>query len=80
MKKIYSIDRFEGEYAVICDDDGNAFEIKREQISAFSERDVFSAEMKNGSLFDITPLPEERERRLEAARRRLDRFKKGSNS
>ncbi len=80
MEKIFSVDRFEGEYAIVVCDDGGVLEIKREIISGLAERDVFSAIEKNGELCEIVPLPEERERRLLSAKRRLDRFKNKSNS
>ncbi len=80
MKRIFSVDRFEGEYAVLISDDGMTLEIKKEVISSLAERDIFSANEENGELTDIIPLPEERDRRLASARARLDRFKKKSNS
>ena len=80
MKKIFSLDRFEGEYAVVVCDDGHTLEIERELFSGLVERDVFSAIESDGELSDITPMPEERDRRIAAARRRLDRFKSQSNS
>ena len=80
MKKIFSVDRFEGEYAIVVCDDGGVLEIKKEVISGLSERDVFSADLVNGELLDIVPMPEERDKRILEARRRLDRFKSRSNS
>lgn len=80
MKKIFSVDRFEGDYAVVVCDDGSVLEIKKEILSELSERDVFSACVENGELSDITLLVEERERRISEARQRLDRFKKKSKS
>lgn len=78
--KIFSVDRFEGELAVVLCDDGEVLEIEKSVIAGLSERDVFSAEVCNGKLLSVTPMPEERDRRLAAARRRLDRFKSRSNS
>ena len=75
MRKIFSVDRFEGEYAVIECDDGGVFNVKRSVIESLSERDVFSAIYENGELSDITLLEEERERRLDEAKKRLQRFK-----
>ena len=80
MKKIFSVDRFEGEYAIVVCDDGGVLEIKREVISGLSERDVFSSDVVDGELLNIVPMPEEREKRILEARRRLDRFKSRSNS
>ena len=80
MKKIFSVDRFEGEYVIVVCDDGGVLEIKKEVIWGLSERDVFSADVVDGELFDIVHMPEEREKRIAEARRRLDRFKSRSNS
>ena len=80
MRKIFSVDRFEGEYAIVICDDGEVLEVKREVISPLAERDVFSAIQKNGELKEILPLPDERDRRLASARSRLDKFKKKANS
>ena len=80
MKKIFSVDRFEGGYAIVVCDDGEVLEVKREVIYPLAQRDVFSAVVEKGELFDISPMPEERDRRLMEARTRLDKFKKKSNS
>ena len=80
MKLVYSIDRFEGDIAVVVCDDGRVLEINVEKLGDLRERDVFSADEVDGKLYDIIPLPEERERRLAAARERLNRFKAKSNS
>ena len=80
MKLVYSIDRFEGDFAVVVCDDGRVLEINVEKLGDLRERDVFSADEVDGKLYDIIPLPEERERRLAAARERLNRFKAKSNS
>ena len=80
MKLVYSIDRFEGDFAVVVCDDGRVLEINVEKLGDLRERDVFSADEVDGKLYDIIPLPEERERRLAAARERLNIFKAKSNS
>ena len=80
MKKIFSVDRFEGEYAIVVCDDGGVLEIKKEVILGLSERDVFSSDVVDGELLNIVPMPEEREKRTLDARRRLDRFKSRSKS
>ena len=80
MKKIFSVDRFEGEYAVVVGDDGEALSIERKAIPELSENDVFSAEYNGESLSDVALVKGEKERRLEAAKNRLARFKSGSNS
>ncbi len=80
MKKIFSVDRFVGEYAVLVCDDGEVLTVKKEIISSFSEGDVFSAEWDGEKLSEIALLEGEKERRLEAAKSRLARFKSRSNS
>ena len=78
MRKIYSVDRFEGDFAVVVCDDGTTLEIKREALGTLLERDVFSAIEECGELSDIIPMPEEREKRLAAAMEKLKRFKSNS--
>ena len=78
MRKIYSVDRFEGDFAVAVCDDGTTLEIKREALGTLLERDVFSAMEECGELSDIIPMPEEREKRLAAAMEKLKRFKSNS--
>lgn len=79
MKKIYSVDRFEGEYAVVICDDESVLNIKRKELPDFCEGDVFGANIKNGILCDIVPMPEEREKREHEARERLQRLFSGKN-
>ncbi len=80
MKKIFSVDRFEGEYAVVICDDGGVLEINKSVVSGLAEGDIFSACEEDGELSEIIPLPEETEKRRAQARRRLDRFKARSKS
>lgn len=74
MKKIFSIDRAEGELFVCVSDDDETVNVKRELLCGMQVRDVFSAELSDGKLTDVTPMPEERDRRLEANRARLKRL------
>ncbi len=75
MKKIYSVDRIEGNIAVVICDDGKIIQTERENIGLLCEKDVFSATEKDGIFFELTPVPEERDRRLKAAKERLERLK-----
>lgn len=74
MKKIYAIDRIEGNIAVVVCDDEGVLEIDRRTLSGMSEGDVFSAEEMDGKLISVTPMPEEKERRQREARARLDKL------
>ncbi|MBQ7830367.1 MAG: DUF3006 domain-containing protein [Clostridia bacterium] len=74
MKKIFSIDRAEGDIFVCISDDDETVNVKRELLCGMQVRDVFSAELSDGKLTEITPMPEERDRRLEANRARLQRL------
>jgi len=80
MKKIFSIDRFEGDIAVCISDDDIQIDVKREYLPDLQAHDVFSAELVNGTLSDIIPMPEERDRRLRSNRERLQKlFNRGKN-
>ncbi len=80
MRKIFSLDRFEGEYAVCISDDDEKFDVRRELFEGFSQHDVFSAEIEGESLVDIIPMPEERDRRIAENKARLARlFGRGKN-
>ncbi len=70
-KKIFSVDRAEGELFVCISDDDDTVIIKRSELSGLEVNDVFSAELDGESVSDITPMPDERDRRLEANRARL---------
>jgi len=48
--------------------------VKKELLGGMQVRDVFSAELSDGKLTEITPMPEERDRRLEENRARLKRL------
>lgn len=74
MKKIFSIDRAEGELFVCVSDDDETVNVKKELLGGMQVRDVFSAKLSDGKLTEITPMPEERDRRLEENRARLKRL------
>ena len=71
MKKIFSLDRIEGELAVCISDDDEQVTVTYSSLGTLKVRDVFSAEVDGDKLINITPMPEERDRRLEANRSRL---------
>jgi hypothetical protein len=79
MKKIFSIDRAEGDLFVCISDDDETVNVKKELLGDMQVRDVFSAELLDGRLTEITPMPEERDRRLEANRARLKKLIERSN-
>ncbi len=70
-RKIFSIDRIEGELAVCISDDDEQLTVPISSLGAFEVRDVFSAVYDGNALTDITPMPEERDRRLAENRARL---------
>lgn len=74
MKKIFSVDRIEGELAVCISDDDEQVDVPTADLMGMGARDVFSAILKDGTLSEITPMPEERDRRLQSNRERLQRL------
>lgn len=80
MKKIFSIDRVEREKAVCISDDGQQIIFPLSDLGGLRARDVFSAEVDGESLFDIIPMPEERDRRLKSNRERLLRLAQKKNN
>ena len=80
MRKIFSLDRIEGEIAVCISDDEEQLDISLQSLGGLKAHDVFSAEIVGDSLVDVVPMPEERERRLEANRERLHRLAKRNKS
>ena len=80
MRKIFSLDRFEGDLAVCISDDDEKFDLPRALVGDMRQHDVFSAEIVGESLTNITPMPEERDRRIAANKARLERLvKRGQN-
>ena len=76
MKKVYSIDRFEGDFAVLVCDDETVLSVSKGIFYDLDlrEGDVFSARESKGALEDISPMPEERDKRKAEARRRLEKL------
>ena len=71
MKKIFSVDRIEGGIAVCISDDDDRVDVPLCDLYGMGVRDVFSAELSGEKLCDVTPMPEERDRRIERNKRRL---------
>ena len=80
MKKIFSFDRLEGDIAVCISDDDIKIDVPVSALGEMKVHDVFSAELDGEKLFDIVPLPEERDRRLKSNRERLRRLANRKNS
>ena len=74
MKKIFSLDRIEGDIAVCVSDDDIQVDVPLSILGDAKVHDVFSAELDGETLTDIIPMPEERDRRLESNRARLHRL------
>ena len=71
MKKIFSVDRIEGDVAVCVSDDDLTLHVPASVLGDMRVRDVFSAVVVGETLADIVPMPEERDRRIAANRARL---------
>ena len=77
-KKIFSLDRVEGDIAVCVSDDDEVVKMPLASIGDIKTNDVFSARIENDALVDILPMPEERERRLAQNRARMHALAKRS--
>ncbi|MBE6584496.1 MAG: DUF3006 domain-containing protein [Ruminococcaceae bacterium] len=71
MKKIFCIDRIEGDVAVCISDDGEKLDVALATLLGMRANDVFEARFEDGELKNIVPMPEERDRRLERNRKML---------
>ena len=81
MRKIFSFDRLEGDIAVCISDDDEKVDVPVETLGELSVHDIFSAELsEEGTISDIIPMPEERDRRVKRNRERLSRLAKRRNS
>ena len=74
MKKIFSIDRIEGDIAVCISDDDDKLDLDKKLLCGMTVNDIFLAEYDGESISDIQPMPEERDRRLKENRERLQRL------
>ena len=80
MKKLFSLDRFEGDYAVCISDDDEKFDMPKSAMGEMRQHDIFSAEIDGDTLINIIPEPDERDRRLIENKARLNRlFGRGKN-
>lgn len=73
--KIYVIDRIEEGIATVVCDDGDVFNVPQNILLGMRARDVFSACYTDGELTEITPMPEETQRRIKEARSLLNKLK-----
>ena len=71
MKKIFSVDRIEGELAVCISDDDDKINVPVSELFGMTVRDIFEATLNGDKLSDVVPMPEERDRRLERNKKRL---------
>mgnify|MGYP003291320215 CR=1 FL=1 len=74
MKKIFSLDRVEGDIAVCISDDDIQVDVPLSTLGDMKVHDIFSAELNGDRLSEIVPMPEERDRRLKVNRERLHRL------
>lgn len=70
-KKIFSLDRLEGELAVCVSDDDDVVVVPLSSLGDLEVRDVFSAKIEGDALCDIVPMPKERDNRILRERMRL---------
>lgn len=77
-KKIFAIDRFEGELAVCVSDDDDVVVVPVDTLGGLAPRDIFAAIVEGDGFKDITPMPDERDRRLARNRARLQALAKRS--
>ena len=80
MRKIFSLDRIEGNIAVCISDDDVTVNVPLDTLGGMKARDVFSAELDGDTLTCVEPMPEERDRRLKANQERLHRLLKRNKS
>ena len=78
-RKIFSFDRREGEWAVCVSDDDVVVSVPLTSIDGLAPRDVFSARIEGDTLVEITPMPDERDRRRAENRKRLHALAKRSD-
>lgn len=74
MKKIFSVDRIEGDIAVCISDDEIIIDVPVSTLGDVRVHDIFSAELDGDRLSEIVLMPEERDRRLKTNRDRLHRL------
>ena len=72
MRKIFSIEGFEGDLAVCISDDDDKIDVPRALLEGFGQNDIFSAELDGESISDVVAMPEERDRRIAKNKARLE--------
>lgn len=78
-----AVDRTEGNYVILIDDQGNIHQLTQQEYLATAglppvESHVLRCELTNGQITSAVYDPEETQRRLDAARARLERLKQRS--
>ena len=77
-KKIFSLDRIEGDIAVCVSDDDTVINMPISLLEGLGVNDVFSAVMRENTLTEITPMNDERDRRIAENRARILAIKRRS--
>ncbi len=77
-KKIFSLDRIEGDIAVCVSDDDTVINMPISLLEGLGVNDVFSAVMRENTLTEITPMNDERDRRIAENRARILAMKRRS--
>ncbi len=80
-----AVDRTEGDYVILIDDESNIHQLTQQEYLKITgrppvESHVLRCELAHGKIISAAYDPEETQRRLDAARARLERLKQRSNS
>ncbi len=70
----FTLDRFEGDFAVCLDEGENKHDIPKALVSHLAEGSIFTANVENGSYYDPVFLKEETEEKTKALKARLNRL------
>lgn len=74
MKIKLTLDRFEGNFGVCIDADGNKYDIPRHVLAKLDESDIFIASFDGETFSEIELLQKETEEKKEAMRSRLNKL------
>lgn len=77
-KKIFSLDRIEGDIAVCVSDDDTVINMPISLLEGLGVNDVFSAVIRENTLTEITPMNDERDRRIAENRAKILAIKRRS--
>ena len=77
-KKIFSLDRIEGDIAVCVSDDDTVINMPISLLEGLGVNDVFSAVIRENTLTEITLMNDERDRRIAENRARILAIKRRS--